>query len=299
LRARSLLLALALALLAMSAGAVWPAVTYEIYQTQQGDTPALVAARVGVKVVDLCAWNKIASSDLLEAGRSLLIYRGEPDPLPKDAEEPQQQAQTQEKPQGQAIGRLGVVKAASLPIRSGRGGGRVLYRVKRGAQLCVRDQKDGYYGILMINGSTGWAPASALDVQNVQILIPPGATENRRGNDEVVRDALQCLGIPYQFGGAFPRTTDCSGFVQAVFAHNRIRLPRTAVTQYQVGYPVPPEAMAAGDRIYFQKDWRINHAGIYLGAGKFIHASALRGHVAIDSFATPLYAYRFAGARRP
>jgi hypothetical protein len=297
---RSLFPALALALLAMIAAAGWSAVSYDMYQTQQGDTPALVAARVGVMVADLCAWIKVGQNDLFEAGRSLIVYRGEPDPIPAGATEAQQQPQTAEKPQGKPIGRLGVVKVASVPIRSRRGGGRTFFVVKRGEQLCVRSEKDGYYGVLMIDGSTGWVPAPALDVQNVQLIIPTGSARGAsRGSSRIIDDALHCLGTPYEYGGTFPRTTDCSGFVQAVFAHNNLRLPRTAATQFLVGYPVPPEAMTAGDRIYFQKDGRINHAGIYLGGGKFVHASSLRGQVAIDSLYTPFYGRRFAGARRP
>jgi S1-C subfamily serine protease len=142
-------------------------VTYEIYETQAGDTPALVAARVGVKVQDLCAWNKLSPFEPIAPGRALVIYR--------------QRGEPPGKPQGQAIGRLALVRVASVAIRSRRGGGRVLYRVKRGAQLCVRDEKDGYYGVLMINGTTGWAPAAALAVQNVQILIPPGSLQGARG----------------------------------------------------------------------------------------------------------------------
>jgi len=290
-------LAFAAVLLAVAAGAGWPAVSYDIYESQAGDTPALIAARVGVKTADLCAWNKVAPSDLLEAGRSLVIYRGEPDPVPDAAEEAQQQPQPEEKPRGQSIGRLGVVKVTKVAIRSRRGAGRTLYTVKRGTQLCVRAQEDGYCGVLMSNGTTGWMPASSLEVKDVELLIPPGGGTN--GSSQIVQDALKCLGIPYKYGGSFPRNTDCSGFVQAVFAHNGITLPRTAATQFQVGYPVPPEAMAAGDRIYFQKNGRINHTGIYLGGGKFIHASSVRGQVTIDSLSTSYYARHFAGARRP
>jgi cell wall-associated NlpC family hydrolase len=42
----------------------------------------------------------------------------------------------------------------------------------------------------------------------------------------------------------------------------------------------------------------ITHVGIYIGDGKFIHASSGAGRVVITSLSDPYYAKRFVGARR-
>jgi cell wall-associated NlpC family hydrolase len=56
-----------------------------------------------------------------------------------------------------------------------------------------------------------------------------------------------------------------------------------------------------GDRLYFvdaKNSSRIGHTGIYIGGGKFIHASSNRGAVGVDELKSQPYANRYAGARR-
>jgi len=94
------------------------------------------------------------------------------------------------------------------------------------------------------------------------------------------------LGTPYVFGGVSRRGLDTSGFVQAVFRAVGVRLPRTALEQHKVGRLVPRDQMQAGDRLYFDfvRDARsgrrapgvVDHTGIYMGGGQFIHATPPR-----------------------
>jgi cell wall-associated NlpC family hydrolase len=95
------------------------------------------------------------------------------------------------------------------------------------------------------------------------------------------------------FGGV-----DCSGFVQAVFRHNGIELPRTADAQFEVGRHVPGAGLQPGDLVFFQTYAEgASHVGIYLGGGQFVHASSSNG-VRVDSMSESYYASRFIGARR-
>ena len=100
-------------------------------------------------------------------------------------------------------------------------------------------------------------------------------------------------------GGYSTYGLDCSGFVKAVFASNGINLPRVAREQALVGMPVGWSQLQSGDRLYFAcKGGQIDHAGIYMGNGFFIHSSMSRGGVAVDSVLKPFYMNSLVAARR-
>jgi cell wall-associated NlpC family hydrolase len=110
--------------------------------------------------------------------------------------------------------------------------------------------------------------------------------------------ALRYLGVPYAWGGTSFGGVDCSGFVWAVFAKNGIYLPRTADAQFEEGRHVSTRDLRAGDLVFFQT-YAIgaSHVGIYLGNGKFVHASSSNG-VRVDQLAEDYYSSRYIGARR-
>jgi len=80
----------------------------------------------------------------------------------------------------------------------------------------------------------------------------------------------------YRWGGSTPRTGfDCSGLTHYAFKSAQIYIPRTAAAQYKHTKRISLSKMQAGDLIFFhtrRTRARVNHVGIYLGNGKFIHA---------------------------
>ena len=115
---------------------------------------------------------------------------------------------------------------------------------------------------------------------------------------KITSTALRFLGVPYSWGGTSFGGVDCSGFVWAVFARNGMDLPRTADAQFEEGHHVRVSDLRPGDLVFFQTYAPgASHVGIYLGGGKFVHASSSDG-VRIDQLAEDYYAERFIGARR-
>jgi cell wall-associated NlpC family hydrolase len=100
--------------------------------------------------------------------------------------------------------------------------------------------------------------------------------------DSVVRFALAQLGTPYVLGGTSPKKGfDCSGLVRYVYSHVAVTPPRTAKQQARVGAPISRDRLRPGDLITFgQRD--VTHIGIYIGEGKFVHASSAAGRVIVS-----------------
>ena len=112
----------------------------------------------------------------------------------------------------------------------------------------------------------------------------------------LTRDALRFLGTPYVFGGTNSSGFDCSGFVQHVFAMLGVTLPRTADAQYYAGNRVKG-GMKAGDLVFFQTyEPGPSHVGIYLGRGRFVHASS--HGVMVSSLSDSYWSMRYLGAKR-
>ncbi len=123
---------------------------------------------------------------------------------------------------------------------------------------------------------------------------------SRRGRlvSSVIRSANGFMGTPYVMGGTTARGIDCSGFTQRVFAMNGIRLPRTADVQFNAGVGVGRGQEQPGDLVFFETYLPgPSHVGIYLGDGKFIHASSSRG-VCVSSLREDYYRRTYIGSRR-
>jgi len=98
------------------------------------------------------------------------------------------------------------------------------------------------------------------------------------------------LGKKYVWGGNGPYSYDCSGFTKEVFKLNGIQIPRNSWKQAKVGKKVSKKNLKKGDLIFFNSKHHkgVNHVGIYLGHGKFIHASRFHKRIVIS----PLREYR-------
>jgi lipoprotein Spr len=108
------------------------------------------------------------------------------------------------------------------------------------------------------------------------------------------------LGTPYKYGGMSKQGTDCSGFTRQVMLHvyNK-HIPRQSKDQYAKGTRIAQSRIEPGDLVFFNRirSRGIDHVGIYLGKGKFAHASEKSG-VTISSLYEDYYQSRYVGACR-
>ncbi len=120
--------------------------------------------------------------------------------------------------------------------------------------------------------------------------------------NSVIKTAYAQMGKRYIWGstdrsnGGF----DCSGLVNYAYRSNGVKLPRTSREMSTVGQRVSKDSMKPGDLIFFntRRSSRINHVGMYVGNGKFIHSSSGQGGVRVDSINSGYYSRKMVTARR-
>lgn len=158
-----------------------------------------------------------------------------------------------------------------------------------GDKLVVRNS-----GTLPVSVQAPVKPAS-----RAAVAPSRGADTDLTPGRNIISTAMDYLGTGYRYGGAGPNGFDCSGFVMYVFGKHGISLPHSSGSQADMGTPVDKTGLQPGDLVFFKTGGssRINHVGIYIGDGRFIHASTNTG-ITITDLTSGTYASCYVYARR-
>ncbi|MDI9239215.1 C40 family peptidase [Lysobacter sp. LF1] len=126
-------------------------------------------------------------------------------------------------------------------------------------------------------------------------------TEQQSKIKTVLQRAMALLGTPYRWGGSDPdKGFDCSGLVGYVFRNALgIELPRVSREMAKNGELINDKAkLAAGDLVFFGRRGRVDHVGIYVGEGRFVHAPSRGKDVQVSNLDTGYWSQKFMQARR-
>ena len=153
--------------------------------------------------------------------------------------------------------------------------GQLITKLPEGTKVKIIEKSGDWYKIVHKNGS-GYVfgkYVSLLNSKKKSTKLP------RKNIYSVVDFAKTKLGSEYVWGANGPDKFDCSGYVKFVFENTiGVELPRTSFLQSKVDSKLDYEDLEIGDLVFFDtaKQGRVNHVGIYIGDGKFIHASSAR-----------------------
>lgn len=296
-----------LLMLTLTAPLACAGVVYEVYRVVTGDTMEAIASRFNTTTEAVRRRNGLAPDAPIYVGQSLIVPVGSREseattvetvvtpPSPRTPPPPPTPPPTRER----VVGKLGTIVRGGGAIRSQRGRGRLYYAPPRGMQIVITQQAGDFYGVLMSNGATGWVARKYARLEGVELVSRIPSPGDGSGGS-VVAEAYKFLGVPYHYGGNGAAGIDCSALVKRSYLASRgVSLPRTAAEQAMVGQLVLPHQLEPGDRIYFSRSGtRIDHCGIYLGNGQFIHASGAANRVTVNSLHESKYGSWFRLARR-
>ncbi len=230
------------------------------YSVREGDSLWTIARRHGTSVGALAAANGLRPEKVLRVGHELTIPEGG-----SAGEEPRTR----------------------------------LYIVRRGDSLWEIARRFGT-SVEALAAENGVNPdrvlrvGMALRVPDVYGGLGEGAEQNR-----FAQAALEYRGVRYRWGGMSTRGMDCSGLVALVLRDYGIKAPHNSKALYKLGKQVSREDLQPGDLVFFHTTRAgISHVGIYIGDGKFVHASSSKGRVRVDRLDTGYYSRRYVGARR-
>ena len=212
-------------------------------------------------------------------------------------------AATPEPPKETALSNVYIQANDGLNIRSGPGADYdKVGSLAKGAVVQALAKCDGWYKI-----SSGYVSASYVtEVPKPTTTTTPstststGSTSTSKGQ-QVADFAMKYVGYKYVYGGSSPSGFDCSGFTMYVYKQFGISLPHSASGQLGYGKSVSFSQLQPGDLVMFKKagsTTAASHVGIYIGGGKFVHASTSTVGVIVSKMSDAYYTSGFVGGRR-
>ena len=135
----------------------------------------------------------------------------------------------------------------------------------------------------------------------VKVTVNSVASDSRR--DTIVSAAMEKIGCKYVYGNSGPNAFDCAGLVYYAYKQVGITIKYSAYSQgYSVGKQIEQDDLMPGDIVCFNTNDSdsdlSDHTGIYIGSGKFVHASSGGGKVMVSTLTSGYYQRTFSWGRR-
>jgi hypothetical protein len=135
------------------------------------------------------------------------------------------------------------------------------------------DSHPDWFQVRLVDGHSAWVKRGDVSLGFTPLSV-----------DDTLRLARNFLGITYTWGGVSSFGFDCSGFTQMLVRQRGIEMPRDS--RVQVAWsgllPVQRNDLQPGDLLFFGESVaKINHTGMYLGGGEFIHDTPV-GHPGVQ-----------------
>ncbi|MCX7922774.1 MAG: C40 family peptidase [Clostridia bacterium] len=167
-----------------------------------------------------------------------------------------------------------------------------------GAELYSFGKAERGYEVVLPGEKKGW-----IEEKSVMELLPDEHIPKTSAG-EFVLTLEKFKATPYLWGGVSSwEGLDCSGLTYICSRINGVDLPRDADQQIKVGRKIleSKEQLESGDLVFFStntdlKD--VSHVGVFIGDGRFIHASKSNGKVIVSKLSESYFQKRLVGVRR-
>ena len=155
----------------------------------------------------------------------------------------------------------------------------ILTKLDKGAKVEIYEYSENWARISLTEGRFGWIFRDFVTVKKSSASRgeTPETAREKDTRQQIVEYAKKFIGVDYVYGASSPKGFDCSGFTSYVFKHFGITLERTAASQGSNGTKIDRSDLKPGDLVFFDTNGghnAINHVGMYIGGGRFIHASS-------------------------
>lgn len=165
--------------------------------------------------------------------------------------------------------------------------------------------RKGYFcimiGMLMMVAFSGCKPKKVITNKDMAYVVVSDNNSDAKvslsealgieiddSDDFVLLEAVAgWLGVPYKYGGSTKKGVDCSGFIVNIYNDvYGIKLYRSSADMKAKNCKsIPDKKLRMGDLVFFatsKNKRRVNHVGLYLKNGRFIHASSSKGVIVSD-----------------
>ena len=195
----------------------------------------------------------------------------------------------------------GVVNAENVNVRQGASlESPVVANLGKGDKVRVIDKNDGWVKVSMESEEEAYIYDKFVEIP----MLSENAQAVSRGDSRgsvAVNLGLSLLGKDYHWGHEGPNTFDCSGFTKYVY--NKAlgkNIPHSSRAQSQKGETIAKSNLQSGDLVFFTTDrsGNVNHVGIYIGNGKFVHASSAKDQVIVSQLDSGFYQETYKWAKR-
>lgn len=189
--------------------------------------------------------------------------------------------------------------------------GKIIDSLSKGKSVEILDTLSGWHKV-KVGSKTGYVVTKFVTATSTEQKSSRSTTVSTLSDadsgvaddsaaSDIVAYAKKFVGVRYVYGGKSPSGFDCSGFVGYVYRNFGIKLNSSAASMYSNGVKVSKSALKAGDLLFFDASSRkasgaIDHVGMYIGGGLFIHASTSNKKVIIQDLSE--YQGKYIGAKR-
>ncbi|MGE5561275.1 MAG: NlpC/P60 family protein [Chloroflexota bacterium] len=169
----------------------------------------------------------------------------------------------------------------------------------QGTVLPVTAEQDGWVGVKLPDGRSGWLNASSVRLAaDIKDAFPRGSAT------DIIATAKQYVGLAYLWGGTTGYGFDCSGLTQFAYRVNGYAIPRDADMQYNAGQVLNSrDELRPGDLVFFSTyKAGPSHVGIYMGNNLYVHSASSGLQISSFDPKAPEYSQdldqKYFGARR-